>query len=293
MHVEAGIGIGTILPPEALDAPRRQPNIFASPKRPTAVAASSLPSLPPLPPAAVPPPLPRCPHAPLPVAPPPSTAPLPPTASAPPAPVAAPPPSALAAGSDAPPIRPRLLMRRLHRFLPHVASLELDRRTQQAARIYGATGIVDSCLLHLFGASRGTHAMQRFREWQMAGDGGSAELPTDHIEYYAACREHTSIREQVEAAVGVKNLSVQDVGRLELAHNGCVDALRRLLSKRLELVQLMFGADTLKADWEQELSHLTDARLSLLVERREMVGALDGQPTRASFYKRHPEERGR
>ena len=43
----------------------------------------------------------------------------------------------------------------------------------------------------------------------------------------------------------------------------------------------------------QELSHLTDARLSLLVERREMVGALDGQPTRASFYKRHPEERGR
>ena len=44
---------------------------------------------------------------------------------------------------------------------------------------------------------------------------------------------------------------VQDVGRLELAHNGCVDALRLLLSKRLELVQLMFGADTLKADWEQ------------------------------------------
>jgi hypothetical protein len=33
----------------------------------------------------------------------------------------------------------------------------------------------------------------------------------------------------VEAAVGVKNLSVQDVGRLELAHNGCVDALRLLL----------------------------------------------------------------
>ena len=140
---------------------------------------------------------------------------------------------------------------------------------------------------------------------------------------------------------------VQEVGRLELAHNACVDALRRLLSKRLELVQLMFGADMLKADWEQapastctrhlhvhrmcaacappmsmctaraphahclhtacvlhahctrtaralqEVSHLTDARLSLLVERREMVGALDGQPTRASFYKRHPDERGR
>ena len=44
---------------------------------------------------------------------------------------------------------------------------------------------------------------------------------------------------------------MQDVGRLELAHNGCVDALRRLLSKRLELVQLMFGTDTLEADWEQ------------------------------------------
>ena len=44
---------------------------------------------------------------------------------------------------------------------------------------------------------------------------------------------------------------MQDVGRLELAHNGCVDALRRLLSKRLELVQLMFGTDALEADWEQ------------------------------------------
>ena len=193
--------------------------MFASPtKRPTAAAASPLPSLPPLPPAAVPLPLPRCPHAPLPVAPPPSSAPLLPTAAAPPPPVAAPPPSALDAGSDAPPIHPRLLMRRLHRFLPHVASLELDRRTQQAARIYCATGIVQPCLLYLFGASRGTHAMQRFREWQMAGDGGGgrrggeggggAELPTEHIEYCAACREHTSIRERVEAAVGVKNLSV-------------------------------------------------------------------------------------
>ena len=200
--------------------------MFASPtKRPTAAAASPLPSLPPLPPAAVPLPLPRCPHAPLPVAPPPSSAPLLPTAAAPPPPVAAPPPSALDAGSDAPPIHPRLLMRRLHRFLPHVASLELDRRTQQAARIYCATGIVQPCLLYLFGASRGTHAMQRFREWQMAGDGGGeggggggggggAELPTEHIEYCAACREHTSIRERVEAAVGVKNLSVSAVSAI-------------------------------------------------------------------------------
>ena len=209
--------------------------MFASPtKRPTvaAAAASSLPSLPPLPPlpaAAVPLPLPSCPHAPLPVALPPvalppSAAPLPPTAAVPPPPVAAPPPSALDAGSDAPPIHPRLLMRRLHRFLPHVASLELDRRTQQAARIYCATGIVQPCLLYLFGASRGTHAMQRFREWQMAGDGGGgrrggeggggAELPTEHIEYCAACREHTSIRERVEAAVGVKNLSVSAVSAI-------------------------------------------------------------------------------
>ena len=114
-------------------------------------------------------------------------------------------------------------MRRLHRFLPHVASLELDRRTQQAARIYCATGIVQPCLLYLFGASRGTHAMQRFREWQMAGDGGGeggggggggTELPTEHIEYCAACREHTSIRERVEAAVGVKNLSVSAVSAI-------------------------------------------------------------------------------
>ena len=122
-------------------------------------------------------------------------------------------------------------MRRLHRFLPHVASLELDRRTQQAARIYCATGIVQPCLLYLFGASRGTHAMQRFREWQMAGDGGGeggeggeggggggggAELPTEHVEYCAACREHTSIRERVEAAVGVKNLSVSSVSYVSL-----------------------------------------------------------------------------
>ena len=53
--------------------------------------------------------------------------------------------------------------------------------------VYDVTNFpVDSCLLYLFGASRGTHAMQRFREWQMAGDGGSTELPTDHIESYAA-----------------------------------------------------------------------------------------------------------
>ena len=123
--------------------------------------------------------------------------------------------------------------------------------------------------------------------------GGASELPVEHVQYWAACRARTSVREQVEAAVGVNNLSVQDVGRLELAHNSCVDALRRLLTKRMELVESMFGADLLKADWEQELSHLVDARLPLLVERREMVGAVEGQPTRASFYKRHPEERGR
>ena len=149
-----------------------------------------------------------------------------------PPPVAAPPPSALAAGGDAPPIHPRLLMPRLHRFLPHVASLELDRRTQQAARVYCATGIVQPCLLYLFGASHGTHAMQRFREWQMAGDGGGeggggggggTELPTEHIEYCAACREHTSIRERVEAAVGVKNLSVSGVSGV----SGVSDISRR------------------------------------------------------------------
>ena len=65
-------------------------------------------------------------------------------------------------------------------------------------------------------------------------------------------------------------------------------ALIALHAHRLHAARAMRTACTL-----QELSHLTDARLSLLVERREMVGALDGQPTRASFYKRHPEERGR
>ena len=55
---------------------------------------------------------------------------------------------------------------------------------------------------------------------------------------------------------------VQDVGRLELAHNGCVDALRRLLSKRLELVQLMFGTDALEAVETEQMPTATEVKLS-------------------------------
>ena len=278
VHVAAGIGVKPWRHEAAAPPPRRPSSQPASPHPHQLPPVPSPPSQPSQLPA-----LPLPPHTPLRSAPP--SSPKPPPWGLQPTAREQPPP---------PPVQPRLLMLRMHRFLPHVAGLPLERRTQQAVRVYCATGLDQPCLLQLFGCWRGSHAMQRFREWQMAGDaGGASELPVEHVQFWAACRARTSVREQVEAAVGVNNLSVQDVGRLELAHNSCVDALRRLLTKRMELVESMFGADLLKADWEQELSHLVDARLPLLVERREMVGAVEGQPTRASFYKRHPEERGR
>ena len=59
------------------------------------------------------------------------------------------------------------------------------------------------------------------------------------------------------------------------------------------LVHQMFGADTLKEAFDRERSAILGARLRLLVERREMVGASDGLPTRANHYKHDHYRRSR
>lgn len=53
----------------------------------------------------------------------------------------------------------------------------------------------------------------------------------------------TSMKALVERAVGVKKLTVSEVGRLELAYNACIDMLLRYFTRRIELVLL--GLDTL------------------------------------------------
>lgn len=88
-------------------------------------------------------------------------------------------------------------------------------------------------------------------------------------------------------------LSVHDLSRLELAHNACVDMMLRYFTRRIELVRAMFGEDALTESWERERGRIQAARLKLLLERREMVGPMEGLPTRADFYTRAPEERGR
>jgi len=60
----------------------------------------------------------------------------------------------------------------------------------------------------------------------------------------------------------------------------------RYFTRRIELVRAMFSADTLKDEWEQERALIQNARLRLLVERREMVQPRNGLPIRANFYKR-------
>ena len=53
------------------------------------------------------------------------------------------------------------------------------------------------------------------------------------------------------------------------------------------------GVDALAGAWQQERAAVMEARLRLLVERREMEGPRRGLPTRAHAYKREPTERGR
>ena len=72
----------------------------------------------------------------------------------------------------------------------------------------------------------------------------------------------------------MRKCSVQELARLELAHNNCVDMLQRFFTRRWELVQMMFGDDLssqLTLDWEQERSLVQTARLRLLIERRALA----------------------
>jgi len=195
-------------------------------------------------------------------------------------------------GADAPFVRPALLMKRLHRFLPYHAceQLGLDPHELRALIVYCATGIDQSCLLHVFGIDSGTHLIQRFREWQQGKD---ADVPRAHYDFLVAMRQRMSMRERVEAAVGVKSLSVQELARLELAHNSCIDMTVRLFSRRIELVRAMCGEDALKDEWDVERSLILRARLQLLIERREMLGPKQGLPKLANLYHRDPTERGR
>ena len=170
-------------------------------------------------------------------------------------------------GSDVPKVRPNLLMHRLHRFLPHEASAGLDTHELRAARVYCATGIDQSCVLHLMGVVNERHALQTFREWQQSE--GAAELPLAHREFLSTCLQCRSIREQVERVVRARSLAVNDLSRLELAYNSCIDMLLRFFARRNELVRQMFGADILKEAFDLERSAILGARLRLLGERRE------------------------
>jgi len=196
-----------------------------------------------------------------------------------------------------PPVKPHVLMQRLHRFLPPVPELAargVGEAEVRGARVFCATGIDQPCLLGLFGVARGDHALDAFREWQQASGSGAAgsDLPPAHLAFLSGCTARTSMRERVERAVGVKRLSVQEVARLELAHNSCVETVLRYFETRAELTQMLCGKDVLKDAWEQERAAIAAARLRLLVERREMVGPKEGLPTEAHLYKRMPGERG-
>ena len=180
-------------------------------------------------------------------------------------------------GQASPKVKPALLMHRMHRFLPFEPEMGLDAAEQRAARIYCATGIDQSCLLHLMGVAKGHHALQTFREWQQSE--AAAELPCSHREYLQACLARPSIRDAVERAVGLRNLSVNDLSRLELAYNSCIDMMLRYFARRNELMRAMFGADTLKEAFDLERSGILAARVKLLVERRESFRRSDNTLT--------------
>ena len=54
----------------------------------------------------------------------------------------------------------------------------------------------------------------------------------------ALARQRRVDRAPVERAVGVKKLTVRELGRLELAYNSCIDMLMRFFTRRIELVQV-------------------------------------------------------
>jgi len=167
-------------------------------------------------------------------------------------------------------VKPAALMQRLHRFLPHSDELGLPPNVLRALRVYCATGIDQSCLLHILGVAQGGHELQRFRHWQQGVD---SDLPRPHREYLFSCLMRTSMKALVERAVGFKKLTVSELGRLELAYNSCIDMLMRYFTRRIELVQAIFGDDALAEEWEVERGLIQDARLKLLDGRREMVAA--------------------
>ena len=171
--------------------------------------------------------------------------------------------------TNVPNVRPALLQQRQHRFWEEHSDLPLQGARLRAARVYCATGIDQSCLLHLLGVARGGHAMETYRSWLEAVDG---ELPASHRAFLIELRvKNPSMRELVEREVGVRKLSVQELARFELAHNNCIDMLLRYFTRRWELVRTMFGeevAGPLSVDWEHERSLIQEARLRLLIERR-------------------------
>ena len=156
-------------------------------------------------------------------------------------------------------------MQRLHRFLPHTNELGLDPTGLRAARVYCATGIDQACMMHVLGVAEGSHAMARFRAWQLR------DVPCAHRVYLDQLFCRVSIRDQVDREVGTRKLTVQQLAHLELAHNSCIDMLLRFSTRRWELVCSMFGESTLQKDWEQERQLITEARLKLLIERRAMA----------------------
>ena len=170
-------------------------------------------------------------------------------------------------------VKPSLLMMRLHRFLPDTDDLEIPTKLLRALRVFCATGIDQSCLLHILGVRTGTHHLQRFREWQQ---GEGSDLPRPHREFVSACLMRTPMRDLVERAAEGNRLSVRELGRLELAYNSCIDMLLRLFRRRIELVHALFGEDALSDEWEVEKGLIYQARLKLLAYRRQMVAPAEG-----------------
>ena len=181
---------------------------------------------------------------------------------------------------SAPNVRPVLLQQRMAHFYDNVPDLGLEPLRQRAARVYCATGVDQSCLLHLMGVDcdrANPSAMQTFREWQER-----STMPEAHKAYLAALRRTVHpMRDVVEKEVGVRKLTVQQLSRLELAHNNCIDMLLRYFTRRWELVRMMFGDEAsrhLTLDWEQERASIADARLRLLVHRRALAAAGSASP---------------
>lgn len=170
--------------------------------------------------------------------------------------------------AEMPAVHPGVLMQRLRRFLPFVPELSLQKPVFHAAQVYCSSGVDQSCLLHVLGVKKGDHAMQRLRDWQESTEGG---LPGAHLTYLKQLQERESLRMQVDREAQSKTLAVQDLGRLELAHNSCIDVLSRLFARRFELVRKVLGADVLNDHWKREWALIQEARLHLLIYRRQML----------------------